>query len=65
MTIVLLLVPIRVGLRGTAIWAFGWAVRRGQLDNLASASLDVRVDDDPPPQPPPDQPPRDGSGRAD
>src|SRR5690606_1506866 len=49
MTILLVLVPISVGLLGIAIWAFVWAVRSGQFDNLDSASLDVLVDDDPPP----------------
>jgi len=64
MTILLVLVPISVGLLGIAIWAFVWAVRSGQFDNLDSASLAALVGGVPPPQPPPDQPPRDGSGRA-
>ena len=47
MTILLLLVPISVVLLGIAIWAFVWAVRNGQFDDLDSAALDVLVDDGP------------------
>ena len=38
-----------------AIWAFVWAVRRGQFDDLDTPALDI-LDDDPKPQrqPPPD-----------
>ena len=45
MNILLVLVPISVLLLGAAIWAFVWAVRRGQFDNLDSAALDVLTDD--------------------
>ena len=45
MNILLVLVPISVLLLGAAIWAFAWAVRRGQFDSLDSAALDVLTED--------------------
>jgi cbb3-type cytochrome oxidase maturation protein len=45
MTILLLLVPISVALLGIAIWAFVWAVRRGQFDDLDTPPLDILRDD--------------------
>jgi cbb3-type cytochrome oxidase maturation protein len=45
--ILLLLIPISLALIGVAIWAFAWAVRRGQFENLDAAALDVLVDDVP------------------
>ena len=44
MNILLLLIPISLVLIGVAIWAFVWAVRRGQFENLDAAALDVLVD---------------------
>ena len=54
MTILLLLVPISLLLLGVAIWAFVWAVRRGQFDDLDTPALDILADDehDPPPRDP-------------
>lgn len=51
MSILLLLVPISLLLLGIAIWAFAWAVRRGQFDDLDTPALDILADDehDPPP----------------
>lgn len=46
MNILLLLVPISLLLLGVAIWAFVWAVRRGQFDDLDTAALDILVDDE-------------------
>ena len=54
MNILLLLIPISLALIGVAIWAFVWAVRRGQFENLDAAALDVLVD----------EPPRDASPRV-
>ena len=34
MTILLLLIPISLALLGLAVWAFVWAVRRGQFHKL-------------------------------
>ena len=50
MTILLLLGPISLALLGIAIWAFVWAVRRGQFDDLDTPALDI-LRDDPEPQP--------------
>lgn len=45
MTILLLLIPLSLLLLGVAIWAFVWAVRSGQFDDLDSAAIDVLADD--------------------
>ena len=47
MNILLLLIPISLLLIGVAIWAFAWAVRRGQFEDLDAAALDVLVDERP------------------
>lgn len=46
MAILLLLIPVSVALLGLAIWAFIWAVRGGQFDDLDTPPLDVLHDDD-------------------
>ena len=50
MIILLLLVPLSLVLLGAAIWAFVWAVRQGQFDDLDTPALDILADDphDPP-----------------
>lgn len=55
MNALLLLIPLSLALLVLAIWAFVWAVRRGQFDDLDTPALDI-LDDDPKPQhqPPPD-----------
>jgi len=50
MAILLVLIPISLMLVGVAIWAFMWAVRGGQFEDLDSASLDILQDDPPLPQ---------------
>lgn len=45
MSILLLLIPLSLILLGIAVWAFVWAVRRGQFDDLDSAALDILVDE--------------------
>ncbi|MGV8921903.1 MAG: cbb3-type cytochrome oxidase assembly protein CcoS [Thermomonas sp.] len=50
MAILLFLIPISLLLLGVAIWAFVWAVRRGQFEDLDTASLDILQDDPPPPR---------------
>lgn len=52
MNILLLLVPLSLVLLGAAIWAFFWAVRRGQFDDLDTPPLDMLIDDDKPRAPP-------------
>ena len=46
MTILLLLIPLSLLLLGVAVWAFAWAVRRGQYDDLDTPALDILCDDD-------------------
>lgn len=50
MRILLLLVPISLVLLGLAIWAFVWAVRRGQFDDLDTPALDILREDGPGPR---------------
>ena len=45
MAILLVLVPISLVLLGLAIWAFVWAVRRGQFDDLDAAALDGLIEE--------------------
>lgn len=47
MNILLLLIPISLLLLGAAIWAFVWAVRSGQFDDLDTPSLDILREDKP------------------
>ncbi|MGY1409623.1 MULTISPECIES: cbb3-type cytochrome oxidase assembly protein CcoS [unclassified Luteimonas] len=51
MRILLLLVPISLVLLGVAVWAFVWAVRRGQFDDLDTPALDILREDSPGPRP--------------
>ena len=53
MTILLLLIPLSLALLAAAIWAFAWAVKSGQFDDLETPPLDILADD------PHDVPPRD------
>jgi len=46
MTILLLLIPLSLMLLGVAIWAFWWAVRRGQFDDLETPAIDILRDDE-------------------
>jgi cbb3-type cytochrome oxidase maturation protein len=48
MNILLALIPISLALLGLAIWAFVWAVRKGQYDDLDTPALDILVDDERP-----------------
>lgn len=49
MNILLLLIPISLVLLGVAVWAFVWAVRRGQFEDLDTPALDVLCDEPPGP----------------
>ena len=53
MTILLMLIPISLVLLGLAIWAFVWAVRSGQFDDLDTPPLDILREERPPASPPP------------
>lgn len=47
MTILLLLVPLSLLLLVVALWAFVWAVRRGQFDDMDTPAIDILRDDPP------------------
>lgn len=47
MGILLLLIPISLALLGVAVWAFWWAVKRGQFDDLDTPALHILSDDEP------------------
>ena len=48
MAILLLLIPLSLMLLVVAIWAFAWAVKRGQFDDLDTPAIDILRDDDAP-----------------
>lgn len=64
MNILLLLIPISLALLGVAIWAFVWAVRSGQFDDLDTPSLDI-LHEEKPPQAPDTAPKKNDSSDAD
>lgn len=45
MNSLLILVPISLLLLGGAIWAFAWAVRRGQFDDLETPAIDILAEE--------------------
>lgn len=45
MNILLLLIPLSLLLLVAAIWAFVWAVRRGQFDDLDTPAIDILRDE--------------------
>jgi len=45
MAILLVLVPISLVLLGLAVWAFVWAVRGGQYDDLDTPAIDILRND--------------------
>lgn len=45
MTILLLLIPLSLMLVAAAAWAFVWAVRAGQFDDLDTPALDMLGED--------------------
>ena len=47
MNILLLLIPLSLLLLVAAIWAFVWAVKRGQFDDLDTPAIDILREDDP------------------
>lgn len=48
MEILYLLIPLALVLLGVAIWAFMWAVRSGQFDDLEGPAHRILMDDDDP-----------------
>ncbi|HYM41159.1 MAG TPA: cbb3-type cytochrome oxidase assembly protein CcoS [Steroidobacteraceae bacterium] len=51
MSIVYLLIPLGLGMLALSVWAYFWAVRAGQFDDLDSPGVQILLDDDrvPPP----------------
>ena len=45
MSIVFVLIPVSLILVGIGVWAFFWAVRTGQFDELDSPAWEILVDD--------------------
>ena len=56
MSSLVFLVPISLVLLGVAIWAFVWAVRRGQFDDLETPAVEILVDEPNPDAPADDEP---------
>jgi cbb3-type cytochrome oxidase maturation protein len=52
-----LLIPLALALLGVSVWAFFWAVRRSQFDDLDSPALQILLDDDRAPPPDPEKSP--------
>lgn len=48
MRMLLILIPISLVLLGVAVWAFVWAVRGGQFDDLDTPALDALTDEEHP-----------------
>ena len=46
MRILYLLIPMALGVVGVALWAFLWAVRTGQFDDLEGPAYRVLMDND-------------------
>ena len=46
MSILFLLIPLGLVLVAVSVWAFFWAVGRGQFDNLDTPAVQILLDDD-------------------
>lgn len=46
MTILLLLIPISLLMLAGSIWAFIWAVRKGQFEDMDTPAIDILRDDE-------------------
>ena len=47
MSILFALIPLAIVLLAFAVWAFFWAVRSGQFDDLEGPAHRILMDDDP------------------
>ncbi len=56
MIILYLLIPLSLVLVAFGLWAFFWAVKQGQFDDLSSPAASILLDDDRAPPPPPSLP---------
>lgn len=45
MSVLIYLVPVSLVLLGFAVWAFWWAVKRGQFDDLDTPAIDILAED--------------------
>ena len=61
MEILFVLIPLSLVLLGVAVWAFFWAVRTGQFEDLDSPAYRILMDDD---ERPDDAPSRPSDGPA-
>jgi cbb3-type cytochrome oxidase maturation protein len=50
MNALLILIPLSLVLLVAALWAFAWAVKRGQFDDLDTPAIDILQDDPVPPR---------------
>jgi len=46
MNLLLVMIPLSLLLLGAAIWAFIWAVRRDQFEDLDTPAIDILRDDE-------------------
>jgi cbb3-type cytochrome oxidase maturation protein len=46
MTMLFALIPLAILLLGFAVWAFFWAVRSGQFDDLDTPAVRILLDDE-------------------
>ena len=46
MNIIYLLIPLGLVMLALTLWAFFWAVRKGQFDDLESPGVQILLDDD-------------------
>jgi cbb3-type cytochrome oxidase maturation protein len=46
MNVLFILVPLALLLAGLGVWAFAWAVRRGQFDDVHTPAMRMLVDDE-------------------
>lgn len=46
MSILYLLIPLGIVTVALAVWAFFWAVRSGQFDDLETPAVQILLDDD-------------------
>jgi cbb3-type cytochrome oxidase maturation protein len=65
MSILFLLIPLGMIFLGVAIWAFLWAVRSGQFDDMEGPAHRILMDDDDPRIPGRTSPGKDDEDRSD
>jgi cbb3-type cytochrome oxidase maturation protein len=46
MSMLFALIPLAIVLLGIAVWAFFWAVRSGQFEDLDTPAVRILLDDD-------------------